>query len=221
MRVLWASLVIFLAACCSTRGGQDDDRSALWNDVARPSVKITQVVGGSGSGVVIYQDKERALIITAAHVVRGESPLVVTRGDQAAAALVVRYDEDLDLAIISTPPIWGAVAYLARDRFSVGWGARIVAFGHPLGEHEGVLTDGRVTSVNDDGHLRYSAPTFFGNSGGGVFMMIEGRWALVSIAQRMGVGRGPHGEMMPYSSLGQGARPDVLYGFLREVLNVR
>jgi S1-C subfamily serine protease len=190
------------------------DRFDLWTQIATPTVQIRRVSSpGSGTGVVVHQDAQHALIVTALHVVGETSTLVMLHQhpDLMIPGVMIRSDVAHDLALIETPPVWRSAArvVLPSELGQVAWGCRVVAYGHPMGTEQGVLTDGRVTALDDDGFLRYSAPTFFGNSGGGVFMKIDGRWTLISISQRvMG-----YGDQI-YSPCGLGARPAVLRAFV-------
>jgi len=197
------------------------DRFDLWTQVAAPTVQVLRIAGGgSGTGVVVYQDAERALIVTALHVVGAESSLVMLtqHPDLMTPGTMVRSDGPHDLALIQTPPVWRAVARVARagQIGAIAWGCRVVAYGHPMGTEQGVLTDGRITALDDDGYLRYSASTFFGNSGGGVFMKLNDRWTLISISQRvMG-----YADQL-YSPCGLGALPATLLAFLEGGSDVR
>ena len=197
------------------------DRFDLWTQVATTDVLIRRIQSpGSGSGVVVHQDGQHALILTALHVVSTSETVVMLHQypDLVSPGIVIRTDPANDLALIETLPVWRSVARVINGSQvgAVAWGCRIVAYGHPMGTDQGVLTDGRVTALNDDGFLRYSAPTFFGNSGGGVFMKLDGHWTLISISQRvMG-----YAEQL-YSPCGLGARPEVLRAFLAGGNDVR
>ena len=76
-KAMFLASFLILAAChdCEPRGidGSSliddgvDARFQLWSDVAKPSVQI--ICGGTGSGVVVRQDRTYAYILTAAHVI--------------------------------------------------------------------------------------------------------------------------------------------------------
>lgn len=248
IRWMGALLMAFALAACGDRvletypvsvsspyglATPDDElmqRMALLRQVAAPSVQVLSVDGtGSGSGVVVHQNATRALVVTAWHVVRPRGGaaiknFVVTRHDHdPLEATVVQFSAESDLALVRTAPKWPVVAALftPTPRSTVGWGSRVVTFGYPVAIREGMLTDGRITSVDDHGTLRYSAPTFYGNSGGGVFVHHGERWELLSICQTVGGHTGGQGEWMSYPHMGRGARPDVLLKFLEGVERVR
>lgn len=221
MKQILKSVTFFLLSLsvgigCAARPIASDfaERTALWHEVAAPSVLIRNLNGGSGSGVVIYQNNRRALVLTAAHVVGDDGATFVERGDVKYVGTVLRRDVDVDLALVETLPVWSHVARVveSEDLRAFGWASRVVIAGHPLGVEQAHITDGRITSVNDRGMLRYSAASFFGNSGGGVFTQIDGTWTLISIAQRIAGGQG----VGPYPLLGRGVHPSNLINFLLE-----
>lgn len=213
LSLAWA---LTLAACASPVY-QDDraERSALWNEVASTSVLVRNLDGGSGSGVVYFQSAHRALVITAAHVVGIERAVFIERGDLKYVGTVLRVDTTTDLAVVETLPVWPRVARVVTrgELREFGWGSRVTIVGHPLGAAQPHITDGRITAVNDGGYLRYSAPSFFGNSGGGVFVCVGGTWSLCSIAQRISGAAG----VGPYPLMGKGAHPSNLLKFMDEV----
>lgn len=203
------------------------ERFQLWEQVARPSLQLVDPLGGSGSGVVVSTNKDRTLIVTAAHVApnkQGDLKILLAQdhGLSAREAKTIKLDLGRDLALMRVEGPWrSAAAALPRDVGTLGWGSRVVAYGYPAGVAQGVLTDGRITAVDDDGSLRWSAPTFFGNSGGGVFAMMNGRWTLISVTLTMWQVRGPIGERIPIPHIGRGAKTDVLIEFLKGVDDVR
>ena len=89
---------LILAVGCASRGAPSDyaERTAMWNQVAQPSVLLRNIAGGSGSGTVIYQSQRRALVLTAAHVVGEDRAVFVERGDTKYVGTVLRRDADLD-----------------------------------------------------------------------------------------------------------------------------
>lgn len=219
------ALFVALTACSAPAPtGDHEDRDALLAQVAAPSVQVKRTVdAGSGSGVVVFQNETYALVLTAAHVVLSEDgstpPVMVSRRFPDVAPTpgqIVQMDGQRDLALVRTAPVWPRVAsVISTGGLSrVGWGSRVVIFGHPLGVEEGMITEGRITSTNSGGRLRYSAPSCYGNSGGGVFVFDDGRWRALSIVQRIAwFPSGPdcHGV---YYELGWGAHPLWVLDFL-------
>lgn len=219
MKMILLVFLLMLQSCVQ-QSVLHDDRALLWKDVAVPSAFVARTIdGGSGSGVVILRDADRVLVLTAAHVIGdGAATVLIVQHNSLQPGIVVRVDRALDLAIVRTGPWDASVAHLVTnyDLHRIGWGVRIVAYGHPLGEPQGVLTDGRITATDDDGYLRYSAQTYYGNSGGGVFAQIDGHWTLISIAQRIA-----YDGHVAVSHIGRGVRPDLMLEFLKGIDDVR
>jgi hypothetical protein len=170
------------------------DRDAMERAMMRPIVRLS----GSntvGSGIVIAtrrsSEKERwnNFVLTSYHVVR--DILLDARGDrraeikvafygpagslEATADLLV-YEEALDLAllVVSRDEAWPHVATFASaeeergaERFS-----GVYAVGCPLG-NDPIPTHGEILSrdhrLEGQSFWMISAPSYFGNSGGGVF----------------------------------------------------
>lgn len=203
---LCLAFLLFLSACATPV--PTHDARALFFQVAVPSVRVI-VKTGQSSGVVIAKRDGVAYVLTAAHVVGEETTCEVERFDGARYPATVDHvfkTEDLAvLRVVDSALYVGRIATRAELE-GVRWGARVVAYGYPLGESEGVLTDGRITSVNNDGFLRYSAPTFYGNSGGGIWLRVVDGWAVISVAQRIA----NHPMTGPYPHVGRGVLPASL-----------
>lgn len=166
----------------------------ILNEVALPTYKVLGSDGEaswSGSAVAISARE----LITAAHVV------VDSQGKPAekihifsklgkhkviATAKVVKAKVKQDIALIRVEvdlPYIADVVSKYEIIEHVKWGTRVWVSGHALGVDEPVVTDGYINSTNDEGWIRYSAPQIFGNSGGPVYSLINGRFKLVSISQ--------------------------------------
>jgi len=158
------------------------DVGALYRDVLAPSVQVS-AKSGVGGGTLLYSRKDHSYVVTAYHVVQNtvEAPevrLYDEKGellDEVEADLVA-HDEKKDLALLKlrTDKVYGSVARLA-SRASLR-GLRVFtplyAIGCPLG-HDPLPTIGEVAAlrkeVNGENFWMMTAPTIFGNSGGGVF----------------------------------------------------
>lgn len=226
MRQLLTLTLLALAACATPERGSTSlvDLFAprkLYAEISLPSV-IVRGKSGQGSGTVIAQDRERALVLTAWHVVNDSPrPAVLRHYVEGSERLVVEVgtviagDAKTDLALISTAPIWGDDAASVVDADELGelfLYVRVVSYGHPLGVVDGQLADGFVSDWDDNGFVRYSCHTYYGNSGGGVFAHVAGRWKLISVCQagyRSVTGDG-------LTELGLGAQPRVILKFLAE-----
>jgi uncharacterized protein len=132
--------------------------------------------GSSSSGSGFIVSRERGLVLTNKHVVRGCAAVKVRMaGGESRVAAVRALDQDDDLALLETRlPQGPAVSF--RDDPAVRPGDDIVAVGYPL---NGLLADqvnvstGTVNALaglyNDLHVLQMSAPVQPGSSGGALF----------------------------------------------------
>jgi S1-C subfamily serine protease len=172
---------------------QTADLGAMWRELVGP---VVQLAGENsvGSGVLLQSEARaeggfRTPILTAWHVVRdiqGDPPVLtmpvpvqIYREDGStlhAEAKLLAHDPKLDAALLE---IVGAEAFafgarlaprarLARTRIFDG----IVAVGCPLG-NDPIPTRGEVATcqheVEGETYWMINAPTYIGNSGGGIF----------------------------------------------------
>ncbi len=180
-------------AVAALRKSSAPDALALGRALLSPSVQVS-ARGGVGGGTILRSDPaEGTWVVTAWHVVQkaaerdagGQERLHpvqvrIYRDDGNPAELVdadlVLRDERKDLALLKlkTTKTWTAAARLAsRERMrETGVFTPIFAVGCPLG-HDPLPTSGEITTrrkeVNGECFWMMSAPTIFGNSGGGVF----------------------------------------------------
>jgi 2-alkenal reductase len=100
----------------------------------------------SGSGVIF---DPRGYIATNTHVISGaEAVEVVFLDGRTAPATVVRWDDDLEIAILHVEAELPAVAPLA-DSATLEPGMRVLAIGSPLGtEYQNTVTTGIVAGLN-------------------------------------------------------------------------
>ena len=174
----------------ATRSQAQADLSAQWNHLMGPVVKLS----GSdsvGSGVrlesVQTESGYRTLVLTAWHVVRDiiegdpSAKVPVTSYDrvgisQVSLASLIDYDVSLDVALleIDSDEYFENGAQLASRESVVNTRVfqKITAVGCPLG-NDPVPSRGEVSDTNHyiDGNRYWmiNAPTFIGNSGGGIF----------------------------------------------------
>lgn len=171
------------------------DPERLWQDLLAPTVQVSgeETVG---TGVLLATDSTFAAgepgtyVLTAWHVVRDlytqpegampEIPVTVYRPErgasQAETAYLVDHDADLDVALLrlrTTSRTLPGARLAPRERLeSVRVFDRIYAVGCPLG-NDPIPTYGEVADVNHvvdgQGYWMVSAPTYIGNSGGGIF----------------------------------------------------
>jgi S1-C subfamily serine protease len=144
-------------------------------------------------------------VLTAAHVVEdGGSISIGLETGQIYPAKVLYAEGVGDLAVLETIPVFLSVARMAP--LDTGYRFhKVLCYGFPaLVGPDGHPTFGMVASERDekticvkhgeDGQClatqkvpfwRVTAPTFFGNSGGAVYVRDEGGWALIGVSQRV------------------------------------
>lgn len=146
----------------------------------------------SGSGVCVYQDKSDALVLTASHVI-GEGKafdVQVEMDGKKRPAILLWRDDKIDLAILRTAPMFaGAAEMVMRD---IGHRhARVLVYGYPADcAPDGHGTFGHLASENHDvggiPHGRTTAPVFYGNSGGAVYVLEDdGKWRLYGVMLKL------------------------------------
>lgn len=173
------------------------DRDALQRDLLQPTVQIT-CKGDIGSGVLVYSRRDsggqaHSFVLTAHHVVsdvvqslgaeEAREPVdlrildPVARAYRSYQADIVSYDEGMDLALLkvrSDQEFANVARWASREKLQdLRSFTPIYTIGCPLG-HEPMPSRGELTNlsktVNGKTFWLVSAPTIFGNSGGGVFL---------------------------------------------------
>jgi hypothetical protein len=164
---------VLAAAASLARAAEPPPLNALAERVRGSVVEILGAVEGSdetsyGTGFAV---REKGLIVTNAHVVRGvRKPLVRTRdGATYASVRVIDSDDALDLALLrvvglALEPLPVSAAALAPV------GTEVVAVGHPRGYEftvsEGIVSATRALKGNGIEMLQTTAPISPGSSGG-------------------------------------------------------
>jgi S1-C subfamily serine protease len=170
---------------------ESNDPSLLQRDILGPSVQVN-VQGSVGGGTLLYSRDTHSYVVTACHVIQKllaagadeetRAPAEVTIYDERGASTdsvegdLVAWDERKDLALLRLRTVHELrlVARLAsRETLrSIRVFTPIYAVGCPLG-HDPLPTLGEVATLNKELNgerfWMMSAPTIFGNSGGGVF----------------------------------------------------
>lgn len=176
-------------------GRMEPNPESLTHELLLPTVQLN----GSdtvGSGTLVRSDRDSATgethnyVLTAYHVVRNilaDTPRARTEGIAVTVyrrsgridvkGFLVASDKDLDCAVVrlKTDEIFEDIAYvLPRDQAEkVEVWADIYAIGCPLG-NDPIPTRGSISStqnvLNGTNYWMISAPTYYGNSGGGVFL---------------------------------------------------
>jgi hypothetical protein len=171
---------------------RDTDR--MWSDLVGPTV---QLMGEDtvGSGVLLPSEHVagtedyRTLLVTAWHVIRDiqggadrtQTPVAVTiyapdKTTTAETAELLEHDAELDVALLvlqTKRPIECGAKLPSRERLlRARIFDRIYAVGCPLG-NDPIPTYGEVSDthhmVDGQRYWMISAPTYIGNSGGGIF----------------------------------------------------
>lgn len=172
----------------------DHDPERMWNDLLGPTVQVSgdETVG---TGVILAPNSTNAgadtttYVLTAWHVVRDlflnpddaspEIPITIyspTKSPRSETGYLVEHDADLDVALLrlrSTQRVELGARLARRERLaSMRVFERIYAVGCPLG-NDPIPTFGEIADVKHvvDGqhYWMVSAPTYIGNSGGGIF----------------------------------------------------
>lgn len=170
------------------------DKGRMWKDLLGPTVQLTgeETVG---SGVLLEseriegRDEYVTYVITAWHVIRdmhatpdGVNPPIPvtiysrTGGPRSETAQLQKYDVTLDVALLklnTTRPVECGAKLASREHLGdVSIFEQIYAVGCPLG-NDPIPTFGEIAdthhSVDGQHYWMISAPTYIGNSGGGIF----------------------------------------------------
>ena len=170
------------------------DEERMWRDLVAPSV---QIMGEDsvGSGVLFPSEPVegtkdfRTYVLTAWHVIRDLQsapedlsftvPVTIYREDRHASpesATVIKYDAAVDVAILklhTKRQVESGAKLAPRSRLThVHTFDRVYAVGCPLG-NEPIPTFGEIADthhiVDGTAYWMISAPTYIGNSGGGIF----------------------------------------------------
>ncbi len=174
--------------------GLEHNPERLWQELLGPTV---QVSGGEtvGSGVLVAAGtlapagSDATYVLTAWHVIRDlfvgdaepapDVPVSIYAPDGTARHVrgaLVEHDPALDVALLRLPAgerIESGARLAPRSRLtSVRVFERIYAVGCPLG-NDPIPTFGQIADthhvVDGQGYWMVSAPTYIGNSGGGIF----------------------------------------------------
>jgi len=175
-----------VAATLAADTGLAADLAALARDLRGVTVSVRASGRPAGAGVIWRAD---GLVVTAAHLARGELTVVLADGRSYPGALVAR-GADADVALIRI----GARALIpaaVRTSEPLRFGEMVVAIGDPFGL-PGALTAGIVHAVTSNGRgprlIQANVRLAPGNSGGpladargrvvGINTMVGGRLGL-------------------------------------------
>jgi len=135
-----------------------------------------------GSGTVVSASPNSSFVLTARHMTDNPvSAWKVKQGRRVVNARVVaKGDKDNDWAILQTDAAIGLPVRLIDAGTSAYFAQECVAIGHAIGLDTPTFTVGHVQLVTAR-ELRISAPIYYGNSGGGLFVVQGGELRLAGI----------------------------------------
>ena len=176
------TILVFLFLFSATIGASNVDKRV---EMLYPTV-IVDVENGHGSGVIIQSDEKSSIILTARHVIEGEThPNIIFFPDnREIQGKVVKISEDHDLALVEIRmphPYVARRTILLPEVFD-----EVYKVGGGLNHTTPYPTKGMV-SIVDFFTMQISSPIIFGDSGGGVFSFIDGQYHLVGIISQIGL----------------------------------
>ncbi len=190
-----------------------------------PNSWFQYVTQGAGSGVIISTD---GYIITNSHVILDSETLAVadaitvrlTDGSEYKAS-VVRYDVDMDVAIIKIDAK-DLTAAQCGDSDLLVVGEELVIVGNPLGELGGSVSNGIVSATKREiqvsgvtmSLIQTNAAVNPGNSGGGMFNM-KGQLVGIVNAKSSGTGIEGLGFAIPINEVLSITEQLLEYGYVR------
>ena len=141
-------------------------------EFSREGIVSITADASSGSGFIFDQTEETGFVVTSHHVIDGSSKLDVQVANQTYKGVLLGYDSDKDVAVLSIC-CNSAFRVLAWESFSTAEvGERVVAVGNPRDD----LTATTGLVVEDVygglfGYIAHDAPIHKGSSGGPLFAM--------------------------------------------------
>lgn len=177
-RLLFAFLVLTVSLASPLRaytlGQMKEMEAKVKSLVAKNMPAVVSLIGektsGAGSGVVVSAD---GLILTAAHVTRGNEEMIVVFPDGKQTKCKVlgsNYDRDVGLAKITTPGTYPFCEVGDSDKLEAT--TIVVGLGHPGGydvRRTPPVRIGRISLKNMGGFLVSDCTLISGDSGGPMF----------------------------------------------------
>lgn len=146
--------------------------SELGGDIISRFEKVVLQISTPQSGGTGFYLKDRNLVITNEHVIRGNKKVLISgAGIDKTVAEVLYTDRMHDLAFISFPVMPDGLPLIELEQDSAGAkvGERVVAIGHPYGLNftttEGIISKERRLYKNIN-YIQFDAAINPGNSGG-------------------------------------------------------
>lgn len=213
--------ILLLAGCASARSYNYDlerEESEYSLEYLKGAVcKVTLPGGGHGSGFAFKRDKEHTYILTAGHIVWGNSDdagYVLSykkKGkDRIEIADTARASKEYDLAVLTLKNSnMNILSLEKRDWEPKNFSERLVlAVGYPNRIYPPNVSIGVIESV-DNLYYNHTACIFFGNSGGPLVRFSNGKAIGVNVLlmQKGGI---------PQSDTGMAVNLECIYKFLEE-----
>jgi len=170
---------------------KQDGTDRIGHDIVNPTVQLIINGKGGGTGVIIAKDK----ILTACHVVVGAKSIMATQmiNDNITVDTDVTLEEAdpvHDLAILKTTAKWAGIASIIKQASDLHLNVFAFTYGYPGSlqtQIEGILSGGWVSCLKGRKYVpgrtitMTSVPVGKGNSGGGLFVFVDGEWQLAGI----------------------------------------
>lgn len=184
------------------------------------------------SGVVIKQDKDKAIILTARHITRRGENIAEFTIEQLSPAReplvlpafsgqkVIKFSDELDLMLVETLPIWPSAANVLSEKDFASFRpyTQCFVFGYPGASGRPTdtvhMTSGYISQFSGSNRMRLSAPGIYGISGGGVWVFLNGKLTLVGIYLAIHTVDGHRSH--PIEHIGEASEPAKLLEFLTE-----
>ncbi|HBS26518.1 MAG TPA: hypothetical protein DD827_05220 [Gammaproteobacteria bacterium] len=177
MSVFNRSLLISISICVSVFSTtvQAEKQCPAPDQKTKESIVLIEAGDSIGSGIVISENQ----ILTAAHVVKDATHVVIKIGDQLIPATVISKHKKSDLALIQTTrlPI-KPIHFATEKRLKHEW---VWAMGYPMGQSQ-ISASGRYkgTWLNS---VYTSASVNYGQSGGGLIACEQGQHVLAGMVR--------------------------------------
>ena len=164
----------------------------IWGDIDKGTKGIQLGRISRGSGVIIKSSPKETLVLTAAHVVENAVEVRAKQNHSTYTYWLQPFrkgdPEYSDWAILRVP-FWIADAVeLSHDEYP-DLNQYVLSAGYALGFEDITVTEGRYQGYYD-GYIRTTAPTIYGNSGGGMYQLVGRKLKLLGVCSRLFLSHG-------------------------------
>jgi S1-C subfamily serine protease len=188
-----AFFCVFACLACPQSKHQQPPQPAI-EDVTSPCVSVVVDDRLQGAGVTILWGG-RVCVLTAGHVVNGGQKFGVRRaGGRTVECELIKQGNPVDLALLCPLDNLDCPAALLCSVEALKPGESLWTIGAP-GGLEGSLHPATVdvpcVRYRGRHYLRYAGDGWYGNSGGGVYVLRGGKWMLCGITVMLADPRNP------------------------------